>query len=46
MNDRQRHALAAILNDTTSGAPPPDLTATRRHKKTGLIIMSLLAVDR
>ena len=45
MNDRQRHALGAILN-SAAGVPPIDLTATRRHKKTGLIIQSLLAVDR
>lgn len=45
MNERQRLALTRIL-DNANGAPPPELTVTRRHKKTGLLIMSLLAVDR
>jgi hypothetical protein len=44
MNDRQSYALTHPLNnpDTDDLAP---LTATRRHK-TGLLIMSILAVDR
>jgi hypothetical protein len=45
MNDRQRWALAHVLN-SAEGAPPTELTVTRRHKATGLLIMSLLAVDR
>jgi len=45
MNERQRLALTSPLNSAV-GAPPVDLTITRRHKKSGFIIMSLLAVDR
>lgn len=45
MNERQHLALTRILN-SAEGVPPPELTVTRRHKKTGLLIMSLLAVDR
>lgn len=45
MNERQHLALTLIL-DNANGAPPPELTVTRRHKPTGHTIMSLLAVDR
>lgn len=45
MNERQRLALTLIL-DNANGAPPRELTVTRRHKATGFTIMSLLAVDR
>jgi hypothetical protein len=45
MNERQRLALTRPL-DSAEGAPPADLTVTRRHKPTGFTIMSLLAVDR
>lgn len=45
MNDRQHAALVMILN-TVEASTPPELTATRRHKPTGLTVMSLLAVDR
>jgi len=45
MNDRQRYAIAHVLN-AALGAPPAELTATRRHKKFGFILMSVLAVDR
>ena len=45
MNPRQHLALTRIL-DHAEGRPPAELTITRRHKPTGLLIMSLLAVDR
>lgn len=45
MNERQHHALTHPL-DSADGAPLRELTVTRRHKPTGFIIMSLLAVDR
>lgn len=45
MTERQRLALTRPLN-SAEGAPPIDLTVTRRHKKSGFTIMSLLAVDR
>jgi hypothetical protein len=45
MNQRQQLALTLIL-DHALGRPPEALTVTRRHRPTGLTVMSLLAVDR
>ena len=43
MNDRQGYALNHPLNDPDADLAP--YRAIRRHK-TGLLIMSILAVDR
>lgn len=46
MNERQRFALTHPLSDPTADrALMSQLTAVRRHG-TGLLVMSILAVDR